>query len=248
MLVRVEGIVIRALDYGEGDKILSVFTRQAGKLSVMARGAKKIKSRYTAAAQLFTYGEYTFFRTHSMGTLRNAEIQHSYHKLREQLHTAAYAAYLAELTERLTGEGEPDEYLFEQLKAALDALEQEKDPQIVVLIYELKIIAAAGYMPSLSECVSCGSAEGKMSFSPGMGGILCPRCKSRDNAAILLSEGALKLLRLFQRLDMRRLGKIEVKPVTKEQMRQCIRQYIDTHIDIKWKSRHFIDQMEKHGL
>ncbi len=61
MQYRVQGIVIRSMDYGEGNKIITLFTRELGKMSVVARGAKKVKSRYGSSAQLFTYGDYLFF-------------------------------------------------------------------------------------------------------------------------------------------------------------------------------------------
>lgn len=248
MLVRVEGIVIRSIDYGEGNKILTIFSKEAGKMSVMARGAKKLKSRHTAIAQPFTYGEFVIYKAGQMGTLNSGEIENAYQGLREDIHKAAYASYLMELTERMLGDNERNAPLFNQLKAALDAIAEDKDPQIVVHIYELKILAIAGYMPELSRCVSCESTEGVMSLSISMGGTLCGRCRYNDPGALAVTEGTLKLLRLFLHMDIRRLGKTDVKSATKSQLKLCIRRFLDEHIDVKWKSRNFIDQMDKYGI
>jgi DNA repair protein RecO (recombination protein O) len=248
MLVRVEGIVIRSIDYGEGDKILTLFSKEAGKISVMARGAKKLKSRHSAIAQLFTYGEFNCYKPGSMGTLNAGEIWNSYHRLKEDIHKTAYASYLMELTDRMIGENERNAPLFEQLKAALDAMDEEKDPQIVTHIYEMKMLAIAGYMPELNECVSCGTREGTMALSVSLGGTVCSRCRHSDPGALAVSDGTLKLLRLFLHMDIRRLGKTEVKEATKNQLKQCIRQFLDAHVDVKWKSRNFIDQMDKYGI
>lgn len=250
MLIRVEGIVIRSIDYGEGNKILTLYSREAGKISVMARGAKKAKSRHTAISQLFTHGEFVCFRSGtSMGTLNSGEILNSYHRLREDLHKTAHAAYLMELTDRMTGDHERHSPLFNQLKAALDALDEDKDPQIVTHIYELKTLSVAGYMPQLEACLSCGATEGQMALSLHHGGIVCGRCRqSADPAALGLSDGLLKLLRLLQQIDLRRLGRIEIKLETKQRLKQCVRQFLDAHVDVKWKSRQFLDQMEKYGL
>ncbi|MDF2718732.1 MAG: repair protein RecO [Paenibacillus sp.] len=248
MLVRVEGIVIRSIDYGEGDKILTLFSKEAGKISIMARGAKKLKSRHSAIAQLFTYGEFNCYKTGSMGTLNNGEIWNAYHRLKEDIHKTAYAAYLMELTERMLGENERNAPLFEQLKAALDAMDEDKDLQIVTNIYEMKMLAIAGYMPELNECVSCGAQEGAMMLSVAMGGTVCSRCRHADPGALVVTEGTLKLLRLFLHMDIRRLGKTEVKDATKSQLKHCIRQLLDAHVDVKWKSRNFIDQMDKYGI
>ncbi|MFK7693435.1 DNA repair protein RecO [Paenibacillus sp. HJGM_3] len=248
MLYRVEGIVIRSFDYGEGNKIITILTRDYGKMSVMVRGAKKVKSRHSALALLFTYGEFVFFKTGSMGTLSQGEILKAYQSLREDIHKTAYAAYLAELTERLLGEQDRPAWVFDQLLAALDAVEADKDEQIVTHIYEMRLLSLAGYTPELSQCVSCGSQEGEMAVSPSMGGLLCPRCRHQDASAIPVSESVLKLLRLFLHMDIGRLGKIEVSPSTRALLKRVIRQLYDTFVEVRWKSRQFLDQMDKYGI
>ncbi|WP_438433363.1 DNA repair protein RecO [Gorillibacterium sp. sgz500922] len=249
MLEHVEGIVVRSMDYGEGHRILSLLTDRMGKISVMARGAKKVKSRLAAVTQPFTYGEYViFFGSGQMGTLNQGETIEPHRALREDLHKAAYSAYLAELVERLTPEREPNGGLFEQVKAALSAIEEDKDPAIILAVMEMKMLALSGYLPQLDECVSCGSDQGEMALSVLQGGILCPRCHSKDPAALKPSGKALRLMRMFQRMDLRRLGSTEVSADTKAEIREAMRTFMDYHMGTKWKSRDFLDQMEKYGI
>lgn len=249
MLRSLQGIVLRSTDYGEGDKIISLFTPELGKVSLMARGAKKVKSRHAAVTQLFTYGDFVFFKAGSqMGSLSNGEIIEAHHALREDLHKSAYAAYLAEMTDRMLGDEEGSAFLFEQLKAGLAAIEADKDMQIVVHLYEMKMFELAGYLPVTNCCVSCGAESELYFFSPMLGGCLCSRCRFKDTTAIAIGEGALKLLKLFPRMDMRRLGAVQVKEETKTQLKQCMRAYMDTHVGIKWKSRSFIEQMENYEI
>lgn len=248
MLHKVEAIVIRSMDYGEGNKIITLFTRDWGKVGVMARGAKKLKSRNSAITQLFTYGEYVYFKSSQMGTLNHGEIIESHHLLREDLAKTAYGAYLVEMVDRSVAEQEPNEFLFEQLKAGLTAIEEGKDAQITAHIFEMKILALSGYAPVVDECVACGESGGEWALSISLGGVLCSRCRQRDPAAVVLSEGTLKLLRLLRHVDLRRLGKVEVKPETRMQLKRCMRDFMDTHIGVKWKSRNFLDQMDKYEL
>jgi DNA repair protein RecO (recombination protein O) len=248
MQYRVQGIVIRSMDYGEGNKIITLFTREIGKAAVIVRGAKKVKSRYSSVAQLFTCGDYLFFRSSGLGTLNHAEIIESYHQIRDDLDKAAYASYIAELTDRLLGDQEANPYLYDQLQAALQGIADNKDLQIIVHIYEMKIWMQAGYQPELDECVSCRNAAGDMAFSAALGGILCSRCRFKDAQAVAMSSGTLKLLRLFARMDIRRLGQIDVKPETKAALKKLMRSYFDTHIGIALKSRNFLDQMDKYGV
>lgn len=248
MLNRTEGIVIRTMDYGEGHKIISLFTRSMGKISVMVRGAKKVKSRYSAIAQLFTHGDFVIYKGSQMGTLNHGESIHSYQEIREDLHKAAYAAYLVELVERMMPEAEPDLVMFEQLLAGLSAIAEGKDAMIVIHIMEMKILALSGYLPQLEQCVSCGRTSGDMVLSPSSGGILCSACKAKDHHAMPVSAKILRLLRLFQRVDLRMLGTAEVKDETKAVLKAAMRGFMDTYLDVRWKSRSFLDQMEKYKL
>ncbi|MGO4107295.1 DNA repair protein RecO [Paenibacillus sp. YAF4_2] len=248
MLYRVEGIVIRSMDYGEGNKIITLLTKTNGKLGVMVRGAKKVKSRHASLAQPFTYGEFVFFRNKGLGTLNHGEILESHHLLREQLDLSAYAAYLAEVTDKTLQEDESGALLFEQLKAGLAAMVEGKDPQIVSHLYEMRILDAAGYSPELEFCVGCSSDQGPFRLSPHSGGVLCPRCARNDAQALVMSDGAYKLLRLFSRMDIRRLGTIQVKPETKKELKKMMRELMDVQIGIPLKSRSFLDQMDKYSF
>lgn len=287
MLYKVEGIVIRSMDYGEGNKIITIFTREIGKTAVLARGAKKLKSRHSAASQLFTYAEYTFYASSrgQMGTLQQEEIISTHHRLRENLSMAAYASYLAEMTDRMLPDGEASEAIFTQLLAAFAAIEQDKDAQVIAHLFEMKMLAWTGYMPELDVCAACGremqisndapasgrghlprdgktsvdaqisgsvemdgGQEEKTVLSIRLGGILCAGCRKRDAAAIPVIGRTVKMLRLFRTLDLRRIGEISVKQETKEELKRCLRAFIDHHVGVQWKSRHFLDQMEKYQL
>ncbi|MFB9280045.1 DNA repair protein RecO [Cohnella cellulosilytica] len=247
MLYRAEGIVIRSTDYGEGNKIVTLLTPTLGKQGIVVRGAKKLKSRYGALAQLFTYGDYSYYRNGTLGTLNSGEIIESFQELRQGLEGPAYAAYAAELTDRAINDDEAAAYLFHQLKACQTALAEGKDPQIVVRAYEMKVFAAAGYAPMLDECVSCGRRDGPFYFSAAGGGALCRSCRGRDPAALELQDGVWKLLRVFLALDMRRLGSIAVKESSKSQLQLALRRWMDFHLNVNLKSRGFLDQLEKYG-
>lgn len=249
MLYKVEGIVIRCMDYGEGNIILTLYTKPYGRVSVMARGAKKTKSRFSAITQLFTYAEFNYYKTGSMGNLNQGEILDAHRHLRENLHMTAFSAYLAEMVDRFSYvEDESTLILFEQLKAGLSAIEEGKDPQIIVHVFEMRILELSGYSPSLHECVSCTTPTNHEYISSALGGVLCASCLFKDSKAINISAGTLKLLRLFQRMDIRRMGTIEVKDETRSQLKQCIRELMDRHIGIEWRSRNFLDQMDKYGI
>jgi DNA repair protein RecO (recombination protein O) len=248
MLSKVEGIVIRATDYGEGNRILSVFTREMGRQSMMARGAKKVKSRLAALSQPFTYAQFIVFKSspQAMGTINAGELIASHHKLREDLMLSAYAAYISELVNRLTEEGEALPALFEQLLAAFRAMEDGKDAAVIVHVMEMNMLSVAGFQPELNACVLCGGASHELtSLSVVHGGTVCARCRERDAQAVDAAPAVLKLLRAFQQIDLRRIGQIQVSDANKERVQRFIRSYMDAHLHARWKSRDLIDQLKR---
>ncbi|MNW29453.1 DNA repair protein RecO [compost metagenome] len=249
MLYRVEGIVIRSMDYGEGNKIVTLCTETHGKIGVLARGAKKLKSRYAALTQPFTYGEYVFYRQNNgLGTLNQGEIIESHFSLREDLFLAAYASYACELLDRTLQDEEVGQFWFTQLKACLEGLSSGKDPQIITHLYEMKVLQAAGYGPSFDTCISCGREDDSMTVSARLGGKLCSRCRYHDPAAFNVSSGTYKLLSLFEKMDLRRLGNIEVKDTTKTELKTVMRAFMDMQLGLKLKSRNFLDQLDKYEI
>ncbi|MGN7414219.1 DNA repair protein RecO [Paenibacillus sp. SAF-068] len=250
MLYRVEGIVIRSMDYGEGNKIITLCTESGGKVGVLVRGAKKPKSRHAALVQPFTYGQYVYFRNTGLGTLNAGEIVESYHELREDLIKASYASYACELLDRVLQDEETGTFWFKQLKACLQALKEEKDPVVITSLYEMKILQAAGYGPQLDECISCNQErpDEQLFVSPRLGGVLCRACKHFDPPAMSVSPKALKLLRVFAQLDLQRLGNISVSESTRDEIKKLMRAFMDHQLGLNLKSRSFLDQMEKYGI
>jgi len=243
LLYRVEGIVIRSTDYGEGGKIVTLLTATHGKQGIVIRGARKPKSRHGALAQLFTYGDYAYYKSGSLGTLNSGEVITSFRELREELALAAYASYAAELTDRAVSDEEAGSGLFRQLHACLSAIAAGKDPEAVVRAFEMKIAQVAGYLPHLDSCVNCGRTDATYRFSAAAGGALCAVCSPRDPASLILGEAAWKLLRLFAGLDLSRIGNIDLKEGTKRQLHAAMRAWMDTHLGVPLKSRAFLDQL-----
>lgn len=251
MLYRVEGIVIRSMDYGEGNAIITLCTENAGKVGVLVRGAKKVKSRHAALIQPFTVGEFVFFRGGSgLGTLNAGEIKESHHALRTDIVKAAYASYACELLDRVLHDEETGSFWFRQLSACLQALEEGKDPGVIINMFEMKILQAAGYAPGLNACIVCGRErpDEELRISPRLGGVLCRACKHNDPPAMEISPRALKLLRVFAMLDLTRLGNVDVKDSTREELKKIMRGFMDMQLGLRLKSQGFLDQLDKYDI
>ncbi|KAA0549376.1 DNA repair protein RecO [Bacillus sp. BGMRC 2118] len=244
MLQKVEGIIIRTTNYGETNKIITLFTRELGKVGVMARGARKPSSRLASVSQIFTYGYFLIQTGSGLGTLQQGESLSSMKHIKEDIISTAYASYLVELTDKAVEDRKVNPYLFELLYQSLNYLNEGMDAEIITMIYEMKMLQVIGLYPHLNSCVSCGATEGKFSFSIGQGGLLCHECLAKDLHRIEVSPATVRLLRLFHSFDIHRLGNISVKAETKKELKTVISRFYEEYSGLMLKSKRFLNQLD----
>lgn len=245
MFQKIEGIVLRTIDYGESNRIVTFYTREFGKISAMARGAKKPKSRLASISQPFTYGYFLLQGGSGLGTLQQGEIVSSMREIREDIFLTAYASFVMELTDKATEEKQPNPFLFELMYQTLHYMNEGVDPEVLALIFEVKMLPVLGLYPVIDTCVICHETRPFYAFSVREGGFLCEQHADHDPYRFPLSDAASKLIRLFYHFDLNRLGNVSVKDETKQQIRAAITAYYDEYCGIYLKSRRFISQLDK---
>src|SRR5699024_4077047 len=153
------GVILRTQDYGETHKIVAIFSKKIGRISAIARGAKKPKSKMASVTQPFIEGQFLVYISSGLSTIRQAEIIDSNRKIREDFIKTVYASYIAELTNQILGEKVQEPFIYDQFVHTLKRINATADPRIPVLMYELKLYQKAGYAPILDRCVNCGSKQ-----------------------------------------------------------------------------------------
>ncbi|MGD7044009.1 DNA repair protein RecO [Jeotgalibacillus proteolyticus] len=245
MLQKCEGIVVRTSDYGESDKIVTIYSREFGKFAVMARGAKKANSRLSSISQLFTYAYFLFRKGNGMGSLQQGDLVASQRGIKEDLFKSAYAAYMVELLDKAVEDRKTNPYLFELLAQSLSYLNEGYDEEVICLIFEMKLLPVFGVQPVLDRCAHCGETEGHFSFSIRENGLLCHRCWSNDSYALKITPQTVRLLKLFYFLDLNRLGSVSLQEQTKKELRLVIRTYYDEYVGVFIKSKSFLEQLDR---
>lgn len=245
MLQKCEGIVIRTTDYGETNKIVTLYTREWGKVGVMARGAKKPNSRLSSITQLFTHGFFLIQSGTGLGSVQQGEMISSFRSIAEDIFLTAYASYIVELTDKSTDDKKPNPFHFELLYQTLNYMNEGYDPDILMNIYEMKMLNVMGLYPTLNQCSVCGSTDGHFSFSIREGGFICHRCLERDPYHFKLTPASVKLLRLFYYFDLSRLGNISVKTETKAELKNVISAYYDEYSGLHLKTKKFLNSMDQ---
>jgi DNA repair protein RecO (recombination protein O) len=189
------GIVLRSHKLGEADKIIRVLTREHGKRSAVAKGVRKTTSRFGARLEPFTCARLLVHRGRSLDIVRQAEIETSFHELREDIDAFVHASAMAELVDGITQEHEPHPELFDLLLCGLDLLKEHPGrAMFLVAFFEFRTLAAAGFELRAGQCAACGVpvAAGGASFSLSLGGLVCERCRggAREDIGKLVRIGA----------------------------------------------------------
>ena len=194
--------MLRHSDYGEADRLLTLYTRQLGKTRVLAKGARKIASRKAGHIEPFTHVKLQLAKGRDMLILTQADTVDAYLPLREDLILTSHASYVMELLDRFTYEEETESpSTFRLLTDTLSRLASKSDPWLVIRYYEMRLLDHLGFRPQLFECANCGreiKAEDQY-FSFSAGGVICPRCGKGLPNLHAISVEALKYLRHFQR-------------------------------------------------
>lgn len=164
MLIKTEAIVIRTTDYGESNKVLTVYTKDFGKMGIMARGAKKTKSRLSSVSQLFTHAHFLIQKGSGLGSLSQGEIIHSYRGIKQDIIKTAYGAYMVEFLDKVVEENKPSSALFEFLSLSLNYLDEGIDPDILKAIFEMKMLRISGVGPKSIGVSYAGSGKGISPF------------------------------------------------------------------------------------
>ena len=246
-LYRTEAIILRRVDLGEADRLLTIFTPGRGKLRVVAKGARKPGSRKGGHVELFTRSTLLVARARELDIVSQAETLEAYRALREDLLRSTYAHYLAELLDRFTGEEEEGAELYDLLADTLSRLCDAPNPALVARYYELHLLALAGYQPRLFDCVNCGrllreveSESPPYGFDCARGGVLCDRCASRTRDASPLSLAALQVLRHAGRADWPTFAALDPRLLVAREVEQVMQRYITYVMERNLKSVEFL--------
>lgn len=233
MYLTIQGIVLRITDYNDRDALLTVLTRQHGKLTVKARGLRRKNSPLTAPCQLLAFGEFTLFEYRGQYTINEAHVIELFSPLRRELTKLSLGTYFAQVSEVLSQEDLPNPELQALLLNSLFALANLELPEAQVkAAFELRAACLSGYTPDLFGCHVCGSQKPSR-FDLRAGQLECDTCRSMESAGIRLpvSPGVLEAMRYICLCDPKRLFSFQVGEKTMEQLAYLTEAYLATQLE-----------------
>lgn len=249
-IYKAEAIVLRSRVYGEADRILTLFTREHGKTSAVAKGVRKPTSRLRGAVQLFSHTHLVLYAGKSLDTISQGEAEETFSFLQDDLILFTTASHCVELVDCLILERQPLKKVFYLLLAALRALEKE-DPELVARVFEAQLLAAVGYQPQLEQC-TVGRHQGWQApvqevgenepiwFSVERGGVLCSSCAQNSPRVLALSPATIGALAYFLRTPLDRAVRAKVGKGSRAELAFLLRSYLAYHGEVRPRAWEFL--------
>ena len=242
-----EGIVLRSMDLGEADRVLTVLTPRLGKLRVIAKGVRRTRSRIGGALEPFSDVQLVLAVGRTFDVVTSSSLEDPHLGLRNDLHSTAAAWYVVELVDRFV-EGAADSHeAFRLLAQALSALDagDAVSREVVARWFELHLLEAMGFRPELGSCLECGARiepDGNV-FSAAGGGVVCPSC---DHAALggrKVSPDALKVMRHLQRSPLVAVLRLQLASPLHREVERLLHASVSVVLERELRSREFLEEV-----
>jgi DNA repair protein RecO (recombination protein O) len=225
-LYKDEGVVLKTIKLGEADRIVTIFTRDHGKVRAVAKGIRKTKSRFGGRLEPFTRVQLLIYRGRNLDTITGVDIVDSFHDVRRDYVRLASASALVELVEKITPDRERAFSTYALLIAGLRALAEDKGGTVVPA-FLVKLLSISGYHPELRSCAGCGDQGLLGGFSPAMGGAVCQTCWGEDQDSIGIAPGHLLLI---SQLLASEFG-LAADADAADEVTQVLRRYAEYHLE-----------------
>lgn len=233
---KIEAIVLRRVNLGEADRIVTLFTRDHGRLPAVAKGARKPKSRFAGRLELFTHLRALLAQGRTLDVVSQVEVIDPFPAIRADLERMSAASFLVEVTDRAVPDREPQPALFAALRQALRTAALG-DAEMAGSWYAAQILSLSGYGPVTDRCVICGRpVRGGAAFSPALGGSLCPADRGRDLEALPASAVALAAIGFLREMPVSAVGRVTLGPEQRAEVRELLRRYLEYRFEIRLKS------------
>jgi DNA repair protein RecO (recombination protein O) len=231
---KASAIVIRTVEFSETSLVVTLFTREFGKIGALAKGARRLKGPFESALDLLALCRIVFLHKSSdaLDLLTEAKLLRRFRPAGHDLSGLYAGYYVAELLDQLTDDDDPHPELFDLADETLVALSAGESVAKWVVRFELGMLRLLGHMPSLDACVECGAAvasAGRVAFGQLDGGVLCPACRGGKTQVVSVSAGVLRAMAQLADPDRQAWRRLEIDPRSLGELRGLMNHYF-THL------------------
>lgn len=240
--VTVTGMILSAAPIGEYDRRVVILTKERGKISAFAKGARRQNSALMGMTNPFSFGEFVLYEGRNSNTLVQANISNYFMELSTDFEGAYYGFYFLEFADYYTREYNDEKQMLKLLYQSMRALSSKKfSYELVRVVFELKALVINGEYPELFQCTNCGATDRGVVFSCKNRGIVCEECRSLANDGIYIGNSTLYTLQYIVSSPIEKLYTFTVSDKVLDQLRKIMKKYIEMYVDKKFKSLEILE-------
>jgi len=233
--LRTKGIVIKEAGYGEADKIITIFSKNRGRITAHVRGGRRPKSNLAAASQMLCYADFVLFSGKEMYSVNSCEVIEPFYEIRNDMVKLTYAAHFIDIVLEIIQENQQAPKLLQLFLNTLHMLAKtDRDPRLLAAIFELRSLTISGFAPYVASCMICGREQEKnYAFSFSRCGFICDRknCRDEDPFALELSGGAAKAIQHIVYSRMKNLFGFALSDQVLDEVSRVSRRYLKERLE-----------------
>lgn len=244
------GVVLHRNQLGETDRVVTLLSRERGKVAAVAKGSRRPGGKLTGATELFTYGRFLLAEGRNLDIITQCEVIEGFTDLRGDLDLLARAAYVCELADHMLDERQPSPATLDLVLWALHVLAAgPRRPDVLVHAFEMRLLRDRGYGLELRQCVRCGAQGqgGSAWVSPQLGGRICGQCRRAATDGATMTGAALDLMAGLLLWDAVLVGHAEPAAAEMGAVERMLRWAIRHRTDREMRSSGFLE-MVRHGV
>ncbi len=230
--IKMSGIIISENNLGDYDKMLTMLTPGLGKISCVAKGARRQKSALLASTQFLCFGEYMLYKGANTYNINSAETIEVFYNLRTDLDKLNYAVEITKIIRDVT---EENQNCYKILQLFLNTLyilsETDKNPELIVSTFKLKLLCFLGFTPQITNCTNCKQTENLQYFSLKNNGFKCEACSRQDKGCLQMSESTANAIKYIIMAPPKKLYSFNLKDDALNELKLITKLYFNEKLE-----------------
>jgi DNA repair protein RecO (recombination protein O) len=248
-IIKTEAIVLKRFDLRETSLLATFFTQDFGKVTGELKGIRADPKKFASPLEVFSHNEIIFYqkRNSSVHLVSQCDLINGFNVIKQNMAAITCASVIVELLDGIMAQEDKNSEVFSLVISALSELSAANAEKIMT-VFKIKLLSLSGFKPHLDSCVSCGaSVINQPEFSLKLGGLLCPRCNSKDNSARSIFKGTIATILHIERNDLKSNLSLGMNPQIKKELDLVLNSFLNFHLGRDLKSQRTINKLTAAG-